>query len=510
MLKIKFAQEIKISYSGGVKTKPMNTTFLSKSSYIRGLRCHKSLYLNKFYPEVRNSSTDELERRFTNGFEVGTAAQKLFQDGVFIEFEGQSINNQLELTNAAIRNGSKTIYEAAFMYDNAFIKADIINNTSEGWDIYEVKSSTTIEKHYIDDLAFQYYVISKTGLPISRAFLVYINNTYVRQGAVDPKHLFVIADLTSKVQEKQKQLAEQITLMKTMLNGAIPPMDIGEYCTSPYECDFKGYCWRHVPEESVFNIRGKGFNKFELYRNGVIHFKDVPEAELSWHQRLQVKGALNKQNHINREGIAAFLDTLWFPLYFIDFETFDCPIPVFDNSRPYQKIPFQYSIHAFSHMNAPMRHEAFIAQPLVDPREEIARNITQIIPEDACVLAYNQAFEKGVLSRLAEQFPAYRNALQSIVGNVRDLMVPFKKKDVYLWQMNGSYSIKAVLPALVPELSYDGMEIGGGGMAMDAYFRMCASNDSEKIEQIRKALFEYCGLDTLGMVRLLEKLRSMA
>jgi gamma-glutamylcyclotransferase (GGCT)/AIG2-like uncharacterized protein YtfP len=250
--------------------------------------------------------------------------------------------------------------------------------------------------------------------------------------------------------------------------------------------------------------------KFDLYNKGILDFKDLPEGlRLSPSQELQVKAELTGERVINQEGIKAFLDELYYPLYFIDFETFAPPIPPFDNLRPYQKIPFQYSLHYLEKEGGDLKHKEFLAEEGADPREVLARSITENIPEGACILAYNSSFEKNVIRELAEQFPQYSTQLLNIHNRLVDLMMPFQNKYLYTKEMRGSYSIKSVLPALVPELGYDRLEIPDGNAASKAYSALHMIADKEEVKKIRRNLLEYCNLDTLGMVKLLEQLKSL-
>jgi len=178
--------------------------------------------------------------------------------------------------------------------------------------------------------------------------------------------------------------------------------------------------------------------------------------------------------------------------------------------RPYQQLPFQYSLHYIEQEGSDLRHREYLVEPNIDPRGEIAERLVRDIPEEACLVAYNASFEISRLGDLAEYLPRYRRRIDLMIDNMRDLIIPFKKRHVYHWQMKGSASQKAVLPALVPELSYEGMEVGHGGEAMNAYTAMCASDDPDEVAGIRAALLEYCKLDTLGMVRILEKLAEKA
>ncbi|MCW9096663.1 MAG: DUF2779 domain-containing protein, partial [Ignavibacteriaceae bacterium] len=192
-----------------------------------------------------------------------------------------------------------------------------------------------------------------------------------------------------------------------------------------------------------------------------------------------------------------------------DFETtFMVPIPMFDETRPYQQVPFQYSLHYLEKENAKLQHYEYLAPAQDDPRKELLEKLLKEIPENACVLVYNKTFEIGVLKDLATWLPEYSEQIENIVQNIRDLMAPFRRKDIYRWEMKGSYSIKYVLPALVSEMNYKEMEISDGGMASSAWFNMWALEDLKETEKIRKALLEYCKMDTLAMVSILDKLNN--
>jgi hypothetical protein len=487
----------------------MPKPFISKSQYIKGQQCLKALYLLKKHPELRDEISEAQKALFQSGTDVGIIAHRLFPEGVEISFDGQSFSEQIKRTKEEINKGTKTIYEATFSHDGLFIKADILNKVGKNWRLYEVKNSTGIKDVHLYDVAFQYYVLKSMGFPISKTHLVHIDSEYIREGDIEVRKLFSINDITNEVMEMQGAISKEIAIQRKMLNGKMPEIDIGLQCSSPYECAFQDYCWKHIPEESVFNLRGRGINQFDLYNQGIIPLQDVPKNILPVHGQIQLECALEKKDLINKESIKEFLNTLWYPLYFLDFETFMDAVPPYDGLRPYQNIPFQYSLYYKETQDSELGYHEFLAQPKADPRKDLLEKLIAEIPKNACIITYNQGFEKGILNSLKEWYPEYEEGLNIIVNNIRDLMIPFKSQYYYSWQMQGSYSMKAVLPALVPELNYDGLEINDGGMAMDAYGRMNASKDPDEIERIRKALLEYCRLDTLGMVRILEKLRDI-
>ena len=482
---------------------------LSKSLILKGMQCPKALFLQKNPPDFAFPPQPDLEAKFRAGNEVGILAQQLFPGGTEVSFEGLSVPEQIEQTRQLIDAGSRVIYEASFEFDGIFVKVDILVKDDDGWQIHEVKMSTSVKEVNLDDVAIQFYVLGHCGLLVSGAYLVHINNQYVRQGEIVVKQLFAGEDVLEEAFLRQANLPQIIDDLRSALQGDEPQIDIGPHCSDPYDCDFVPYCWQHIPDNSIFDLKGRGIKKFDYYDRGIIRFEDIPLGDLNKAQRQQVDATLNEKDSTDSEAVSAFLDTLWYPLYHLDFETFNTAIPKFDGTRPYQQVPFQYSLHVQHEAGAEPEHYEFLAEPDVDPRRQLIEQLLELIPEDVCVLTYNQTFEKGVLRALAELFPDLSGAINKRLENVRDLMVPFRRRDVYRWQMRGSYSIKEVLPSMVPELSYAGMEIADGMAAMQAYHDMCSLEPGDELDQLRKAMLEYCRLDTLAMVRILEELHTL-
>jgi hypothetical protein len=484
---------------------------LSKSLILKGIQCPKALYLAKFPPDFELPPKPELEARYRAGIEVGHLAQQLFPGGIEVPYEGLSVAEQVARTRDLIAGGAEIIYEASFVFEGIFVKADILVRRGDGWEIHEVKMATGVKEVNHDDAAIQYYVLNGCGLDVARAFIVHIDNRYVRQGQIEVELLFAGEDVTGEVLARQAEMPRLIADLRAALQGqGEPAIDIGPQCTDPYECDFIPYCWRHIPEDSVFSLRGRGIDKFACYRQGLVRLADLPPERLNGAQRFQAEATLRQRDHVDPNGIREFLAELWHPLCHLDFETFDTPIPPFDGTRPYQKIPFQYSLHIEPQEGAEPLHRDFLAAPGEDPRRALAEKLLAEIPEDACILTYNQAFEKGVLRDLAARFPDLAGGLEKRIANIRDLMRPFKQRHIYRWTMRGSYSIKEVLPALVPELSYKGMAVADGQMAMLAWDELGRTEDPARAEQIRQALREYCRLDTLAMVKILAEVRRLA
>ena len=270
------------------------------------------------------------------------------------------------------------------------------------------------------------------------------------------------------------------------------------------------HCWKHIPDPSVFSISGlKGNKKFELYEMGILSFEDIPEDfVLNDYQQMQIETHMSGDSHIDSPEIRTYLKDISYPLYFMDFETFQPAVPLFTKSRPYQQIPFQYSLHYKKTKKALVTHTEFLADTKGDPRIPFIEQLLADTSSPGSILTYNMSFEKSVLNALADDFPKYKKEIENRCDRLVDLMPPFRKGWYYKPEMNGSYSIKSVLPALVPEMSYEGLEIGDGSSASLAFEQMLFDPHAD-VAAIRNQLIEYCKQDTLAMVRLLEVLEKI-
>jgi hypothetical protein len=292
----------------------------------------------------------------------------------------------------------------------------------------------------------------------------------------------------------------------------IPEREIGPHCSEPYTCDFWAHCWKHVPEYSIFNIsRLLWDKKWELYNMNILELKDIPEDfPLSDKQWEQVQSEVNQEAIIDKENIKSFVDDLQYPLYFMDFETFATAVPLFDNSGPYKPLVFQYSLHVLRSKDGPLGHKEFLAEgDGNDPRLRFIERLIEDCGQEGDVLVYNIGFERSKLTNLAEVYPEHEEAIMQIVDRLKDLMLPFQKKWYYTPAMRGSYSIKEVLPAMVPELSYGDLNIQEGGTASSTFAAIMTGDFNGDVEQTRKDLLDYCKLDTFAMVEILNKLKSV-
>ena len=504
--------------------------YLSKSKYVSGMQCPKILWMNRNLPEAFDDSVMD-EALLATGNEVGDLAMEYFGDFEEVPYS-KNKKEMEEETKELITASTKIICEASFIYDENFCSVDILRKIEDGtFEIIEVKSSSNTEEEednqeddkiqlqYLHDMAYQYYVVTNAGYKVSKVFLMQLNKKYVRLGELDLKQLFVLNDTTEQVINLQEDVPDNIADMAAVAEMKKEPQNfLGSRCGKPYACGYKNFCWRDMPKNNIYDIgfRMRKSKKDEHYQNGIVTFADVAQAEikLSDNQWRQVNTQLyDLPDYINKERIREFLDTISYPLYFLDFETFRQAVPQWDYVRPYMQIPFQYSLHILEERGGPLIHKEFLGKEGADIRRELAEQLCADISKGVCSLAYYMSFEKSRIKELAYLFPDLEDHLMSIHDNIQDLIIPFRKGYFYTKAMGGTASIKAVLPAMFPrdpELDYKALNlIQNGGDAMNAFPKL-HEKKPEEIAEIRKALLAYCKLDTLAMVRILERLYELS
>lgn len=483
---------------------------LSKSKYTLGKRCPKLLWLNEYKPEEADDS--ESEAVFENGNLVGDLARHLFGDEyVLIPFE-DGLMNMIKETQEAIVKDEKIICEASFSYDGNFCSIDLLRRVKDGYEIYEVKSSTHINDIYIDDLSYQTWVLQKCGIPVVGSFLVTVNPYYVKNGSFDISKYFNITDATKML--RLDEVPEKVEKFKKILEGDEPKDDLTIGCHEPYDCPYFGYCTKELEHPNVFDVgwRCSFSKKLDFYHRGIISFADLfASHELNEKQERQVEFFLHhSEDLIDRDSIQKLVNQFTYPLYFLDFESYQEPIPKIDGTKPYQQICFQYSLHYYLEEGGELHHKEYLSRCYDgNPMEGLCRQLCLDIPMDSCVLVYNDSFEKTRLKEMASLFPEYREHLMNIHDHIIDLMPPFRNHQYYSKDMQGSFSIKYVLPALFPNdptLDYHNLEqVHKGTEASDAFLSLGTLSQEEE-ENLRKNMLKYCGLDTYAMVKVYEKL----
>lgn len=486
---------------------------LSKSKYCNGIQCKKILWLEKYKPDVKEEI--DTSAVMEQGNMVHEVARYLFGEHINIEYT-DNLNEMIKDTYRTIESYKDVIItEASFNYENNFCSVDILKKNKDNYEIYEVKSSTGLKNVYINDASYQYYVLTSLGFKVTKCSVVTINTKYERVGTIELDKLFTINDVTSDVIELQKVVKENIkSINEYMEDDKERDMNIDKHCYDPYICPFFNYCTRNIPHPNVFDItRELGATAINLYKQGYVTFKDLLNAKIkdTYRQRIEFE-LYNKPEYIDKEKIKAYLNTLSYPLYFLDFESYQMPIPLYDYVHPYEQVPFQYSLHYLESEDSELKHTEYLGIPGTDPRRLLAEQLVKDIPKDVCVLAYNMRFEKGIINRLAQLYPDLKEHLTNIHNNIKDLEDPFKKGYYYNKLMDGSSSIKKVLPALFPDdpsLDYHNLDlIHNGNEAMNS-FRLMENMTKEELAYTKERLLKYCELDTYAMVKIFKKLKSL-
>lgn len=492
---------------------------LSKSRFVSGAQCEKKLYFDINRKDLKPPVSSQQQALFDSGNLIGQLAQQVFQGGLDATTEmNGNWSLAIDRTKSWIQQGQQTIYEAAFSIPNGFAALDILHHQDGERLAIEVKSSTSVKEYHVTDAAYQYFVMNSAGFAPDRFFLMHINNQYVRHGHIVPKELFHLEDITELVLAKQswvKMMHKQLIQMLEL--GDEPQMPIGKHCSDPFACDYQHHCWKHLPENSVFDLYAPRGKDWELYHSGIEALDEIPiDFPLSHRQQLQVQGVKHQQSFFDKASIRDFLSPIEAPLHFFDFETINPTIPVLDGTRPFQQIPFQYSLHVTDIQGNIQKHFEFLPDPSAfkpglskadDPRYQLIQQLKTDIGPTGSIVAYNASFEISRLKELAASFPDEAAYLQSLIDRFVDLLIPFKKAWYYLPEMGGSASIKSVLPAIDPKFSYADLKVNNGGDASSIYLAAINGVFSEDWTFTREALLRYCERDSEGMVVVYKALK---
>ena len=478
---------------------------LSKSKFLSAFQCRKRLWL-EIHDKDKATPIDKVQEAiFNQGHFVGDLAMDRYPNGIEITSDYLDIPKGITITKEVLEKNPPSIFEGFFQYNNVLVRPDIMVNNNDGsWDFIEVKSSTKLKEENIRDVAIQTYVLIGSGIKIHRSYLMHINRECQFP---DLDNLFELEDLTDEIIPLISEMDNSLINLRLMLEEKKEPdISIGTHCTSPYNCSFKEYCWKDVPEYSVFSIPGMYLSKKEeLYKKDLISIQDVGQNfDLKNRQKDFFDSYVRKKPIINKKAITEELDNLKYPLYFLDFETFAPAVPQFDGLHPYEQYPFQYSCHIMD-KNSNIIHKEYLHRDTHDPRLPLTKSLIKTLGEEGTIIAFNAAFEKGVINNLAKQFPKYENQLLNINKRFWDQLIIFRK--YYMdYRFKGSNSLKAVLPIIVSGMDYSHLDVSDGSKAQVAWADMITLSNSLEKEKLISQLIEYCKLDTLAMVEIHKEL----
>lgn len=442
---------------------------LSKSTFIYGCQCPKRLYLHKFHPELTNPEDEQQQAIFKRGTDVGEFAQQLFPGGVNAQGDEEWHSQKTVQRTQKLLPVYQVIYEAAFIHQGVLCAVDILVRKGTKYFAYEVKSTNRVKPQHVVDAALQYHVLKGCGLNVIDFGIIHLNKEYVRIGPLEIQKLFSETSILDQILEQQKFIDDKIAELKNVLQmRRVPKVEMGNHCVQPYPCNFSMYCASLITTKVEDPV-------------------------------------VNTSIFFDKPALKQFVEQVTYPLHFFDFETVMYGVPEYDYTSPYQQLPFQYSLHIKRSKQAKTAHMDFLGDGLHDPRKQLCEKMIQDLGTKGTILVWYKPFEKGCLEKLAKDFPEFASPIQNIIDRLEDLMVPFKQQVVYSDAFNGSASIKNVLPIMVPELSYQNLDIQEGGTASYMYGQL-REMDFANQEIVRQQLKEYCHLDTLAMVKIWERL----
>lgn len=476
---------------------------INNNEFIRCGECERNNWLVKNMPYVYEQ--DEISVHMENVTnEAKTVARELFKNGKEISPIDGVYDTQRELRHDC------TLFNACFENEYGFAKIDILEYKNGKCNIYLVKSGSNIF-YFAKELSFQKSVVCSNGIPVENMYLILINKDYVRKRKLDPKKLFTKVNVnhldTSKTIFRRLRELERIQSLPCE-----PYFEMKKRCQ---RCGFFNHCFRDLPENNIFTISGMNFSdKLELYKKGIISFRDFKAvADEKKHRAYlkQVNCTLSNKPIVNRQKLREFMKKLKYPLGFLDFETVAPLIPEFENTAPGALIVTQFSYHLIEKEGDKPKHFEFCGNGIKFPEHELCRELVKAIKPNHTVLMYSP-YEKMCINHLMADNKKYEKELETIRNNLVDLETPFRLKYLYHPDMQGRSSIKKVLPALYPhsrKFSYEALDVKNGAMAIDKYSEL-KSLPKEEREQAIKELLTYCGMDTLAMVALVDKIKEYA
>jgi len=476
---------------------------LSKSRILALRQCRRRLWLEVNRPELRIFAA-ETRRRFAQGHQLNTVVRQLYPDGVLID-DQVALGAALRLTARHLdRTPDTPLFEATFSKHRILVRADLFTHTAEGFELTEVKSSTRVKPYHLIDCAVQNWVITEAGYPIAKTVLAHIDTRFLYRGNDDYAGLLRHVDVTERLVDLLPEVPEWVAGgLDTLSSHDEPDIRVGPHCNNPFACPFLDHCSPTKTEYPVTLLPGGGRIIRELIEHGVEDVRDIPSERLHkpLHQRVH-QATLSGLPYIGPE-IGQALGALPYPRYYLDFESVQFVIPRWADTRPYQQLPFQWSCHIESAPDS-VRHTDFLHTAVGPPMRACADTLIEALGSEGPIFCYSR-YERTVIHQLAARFPDLKSRLHSLAERLFDLL-PLIREHYYHPAMKGSYSIKAVLPTVAPDLRYEGLgEVHDGVGAQIAYEELI---DDETPDARRAVLVnelkEYCRLDTLAMVRLVQ------
>ncbi len=475
-----------------------------------GRQCHKRLWWETHDRDAEELHPDAVrEALFRRGHEVGAVARRYIPGGVLIDLPHYELEQRVAATAAAIGQGANTIYEASFIADGVFVAADILSRNDQGWVLTEVKATVRVKEEHLADVAVQTHVLLTAGLDVLRVELMHLNRACC---CPDLSNLFVREDVTGAVEALLPEVGRNIRTQLDILDGPLPQIATGDHCTVPYECPFIDRCWQPTPLHHVSTLYRRSPKLLaELQEMGCETLGQIPETVLLGAVAARQRLAAQTGTVVVGPALGAALAEFGGTMAFLDFETVSPAIPVLPGCHPYDAVPVQFSCHVV-YPDGQVSHTGWLADGAGDPRPEFARRLVEACRPANVIVAYNAPFEARCIRDVARAVPELTVELESLASLLRDLL-PVVRDHVYHPDFGGSFSLKRVVPALIPNLTDDGLAVRDGQVATNQLERLLF--DGSELAPAERALMRenldrYCAMDTLVMVKLLERLRGLA
>lgn len=490
---------------------PNMPKLISKTKIMNGYQCHKSIYLSVHQKNLIPPVGPELQALFDQGNAVTVEARKRFPGGVLVDNAAFDFVGSLQKTRELLANHTPIIFEAAFEYKGCYARADVIsyNPLTQRWSIVEVKSTTKVKDEHLDDVGLQVWIMANAGLPIEKISVMHLNNLCKFPNL---ENLFTQEDVTDKLRSLHTSISPRLNdIFKILRAEQVPDVAVGKHCYEPRECQFMEHCWakKELPKPNVLDLPGIYEKRWRFFDNGWIDVHEIPEHELNEKEKIHLQVLKTGERFVNKEYIKAELSKWKFPLVFLDFETTNPAIPVYDGTGPFNQVPFQFSVHVLDSLDAEPKHYEYLADSADDPRAALIEKLVEATTQHNCregsVVAYYAKFESGCLQDLADFSPKHAEDLQQIRSRLVDPL-PIIKEAIYDAKFGSSFSLKSVGPALLGDVfSYEHMMVGDGGAAQRAFEEIKSPNTPEHRKiALRNALFEYCKKDTFVVVELVK------
>ena len=483
---------------------------LSNSRFTAGLQCHRQLWWKAHEPRAPELTPDAaLQARFDMGTRVGERARQEFPGATFIELDYRRPHLAVQATRQAIDEGATTILEASLFEDNIFVAVDALTKQPDGWVVTEVKATASVKRQHLPDAAVQTHVVERAGLPVSRVELMHLNKEHRHP---DQGPLFTRADITSEVAGLRDGISDEALAQTQMLAADLPDVAPGPHCTSPYDCPFLARCVEPAPDHAIeeFNgIRAPALAEFR--ERGIETIDQIPSdfpLKGLWSRH---RAAVLQDDLIIEPGLQSVLAAYRYPIAMLDFETVAPALPVWNGCSPFGAVPVQFSVHTI-HFDGTVSHDHFLAEGQGDPRPAVARALVDALEGAATILAWHASVERRCLTELAEGSPEQAADLLAAREKTEDLLVVVRNH-IYHPDFRGKFSIKNVVPALLPHLAYDNLDVADGQAASNHLERLlCRPEELTEREcaDLRAQLCAYCEHDTAVMVELWRVLEQVA